>query len=122
MLHNFVTIYYNPDNHQHQKALAYLESTGKKVVTVNLMAEPITPTRLQKLALEMGCAVNEMVDQHTETYQQKYKGTALSDSDWLTVLCHNHDMIKLPIVVDNGKAFHVKNPSGVFNLHPVDAK
>ena len=115
---DFITMYCFPEDHQHQKALAYAKTLGKEVVVVDLKAEPITPLRLEKLILGMDLTPRDLVNTDHALFSDYFEGTEFSDQDWLRTMVHNHELIRLPIAVVNGKPHLIRKPSDVLNLKP----
>ena len=115
---DFITIYCFPEDHQHQKALAYAKTLDKDLVVVDLRAEPITPLRLEKLILGMGLTPKAVVNTDHALFRDQYEGVDFSDQDWLRAMVHNHELIRLPIMVVNGKPHLIRKPSDVLELKP----
>lgn len=115
---DFIAVYCFPENHQHQKALAYAKTLDKDLVIVDLKAEPITPLRLEKLILGMGLTPKEAVNTDHALFKDHYEGADFSDQDWLRAMVHNHELIQLPIMVVNGKPHLIRKPSDVLDLKP----
>jgi arsenate reductase len=115
---DFITMYYFPENRQHQKALAYAKTWDKDLVVVDLHAEPITPLRLEKLILGMGLTPKDLVNTGHALFTERNESADFSDQDWLRVMVHNHELIRLPILVVNGKPHLIDKPSDVLTLKP----
>ncbi|MCX7743578.1 MAG: hypothetical protein N2167_03335 [Flavobacteriales bacterium] len=116
MASNYIKIFMDGENRIHQKALAWLQSQHDHIVEIDLMKEPITPRRLEELAAELNCTARDMVNEQSEKFQKDYANADLSEHDWLTVLAHNHDMIRMPIVVKDNKAVFLDSPGDVVSL------
>jgi len=116
MATNYITIFLDGENFLHKKTLAWLQSQHDHVVVIDLMKEPITPRRLEELAGELNCSARDLVNEQSEKFKNEYLNSDLSEEDWLTVLAHNHDMIRLPIVVKDDKAIFIDKPGDVVYL------
>lgn len=104
------------ENRIHQKALAWLQAQRDHVISIDLMKEPITRRRLEELAGELNCSAKDLVNEQSKKFQKEYAQSDLSEIDWLTVLTHNHDMIRMPIVVKDNKAVFLDQPGDVVSL------
>lgn len=116
MTTNFIKIFMDGENRIHQKALAWLQAQHDHVISIDLMKEPITPRRLEELVGELNCSAKDLVNEQSEKFQKEYAQADLSEEDWLTVLAHNHDMIRMPIVVKDNKAVFLDQPGDVVSL------
>lgn len=116
---NYITVYCFPEDHQHQKVLAYAKTLAEEVVVRDLSTEPITPLRLEKLILGMGLAPKDVVNTDCDLYREKYDGADLSDQDWLTAMSHNHELIRLPILVVDDIPHLIHKPADVLELKPL---
>ncbi len=116
---NYITVYCFPEDHQHQKALAYAKTFDKEIVVTDLSSEPITPLRLEKLILGMGLRPKDVVNTECDLFRDQYEGADLSDQDWLMAMSHNHELIRLPILVMDGIPHLIHKPADVLELKPL---
>jgi len=61
--------------------------------------ETFTELQLKEIASKLKVQPIDLVDRRSDLYIQKYKNTALSENDVLTVLKHEPDMMRTPIVL-----------------------
>jgi arsenate reductase-like glutaredoxin family protein len=110
-MENYILFFYDASKSSHLKTLAWIQTKSDNVITHDLMKEPITPRRLEELAGQLDCTARDMVNETSGLYIQMYSGSELSENDWLKVLSHEHQMIRLPIAVKNNKAVFLDQPS-----------
>src|SRR5690606_27466077 len=67
--------------------------------------EVFTETQLKEIASKLKVEPIDLIDRRSDLYLQKYKDKALRENDVLTVLKHEPDMMRTPIVLyrDSGE-------------------
>jgi arsenate reductase-like glutaredoxin family protein len=78
--------------------------------------EKLTPRRIEELALALHLHPKDLVNTNNENFIKFYENVELNDGDWLTVLTHNPDFLKTPIVVKGEKACLIENPKDVLHF------
>jgi arsenate reductase len=113
---NEILVYYDRENSQAKKVLAYARSVTRHVQEVEYHRTPFTPTMWRQLLERLGMQPKHLLNKAHPYYQLNVRGRDFSEEDWLNVLIRNPDLIKAPIVVRGRKAILANNPQDVLAL------
>lgn len=110
-----INLYYNAETNKGMQTLAYLESSEKKVLGIDLSKTKVTATQWTELAERLGKPIKELINtQHPDFINDYGKNHKLqSDEDWLKVLENNPKVVTQPILVHSDRAIQIDTPSEV---------
>ena len=113
--HREINLYYNAETNKGMQTLAYLQSSDKKVLDVDLSKTKVTGTQWTELAKRLGKPIKALINtEHPDFINDYGKNHNLeSDEDWLKVLEHNPKVVTQPILVHGDKAVQIDTPSEV---------
>lgn len=113
---NEILVYYDRNNSQSKKVLAYVRNMRVPVQEVEYHHTPFTPTMWRQLLERLDMKPKHLLNKAHPYYQLNVRGRDFSEEDWLNVLIRNPDLIKAPIVVKGGRAILANNPQDVLSL------
>lgn len=99
-----VKIYHNPKCRKSRAGLDYLKLKGSDPEVVDYIKNPLSEKDLAKLLSKLGIKPHDIVRTQEELYKKEFKGTNLSDTEWIKVLAQNPRLIRRPIVETETKA------------------
>ncbi|WP_318310287.1 arsenate reductase family protein [Flagellimonas crocea] len=110
-----VKLFYNAETNKGMQTLAYLKSSNKKILDVNLDKVKVTATQWTELAKLLGKPIKELINTEHPDFVDKYgKNAELQDeNDWLKVLEKNPKVVTQPILVNGDRAVQIDTPSDV---------
>lgn len=110
-----IKLFYNAETNKGMQTLAYLKSSKKKVLDVNLNKVKVTATQWTELAKLLGKPIKELINTAHPDFINNYgKNPDLhSDEDWLKVMENNPKVVTQPILVNGDKAVQIDSPSEV---------
>lgn len=110
-----IKLFYNAETNKGMQTLAYLKSSNKKVLDVNLKEVKVTATQWAELAKLVGKPIKELINtEHPEFTNEYGENPDLhSDDDWLKVLENSPQVVTQPILVNDERAVQIDTPSEV---------
>lgn len=110
-----INLYYNAETNKGMQTLAYLESSEKKVLGIDLSKTKVTGTQWTELAERLGKPIKELINTEHPDFKNDYGKThkLQSNEDWLKVLEHNPKVVTQPILVHGDRAIQIDTPSEV---------
>ncbi len=111
-----ITIYYSSDSQRAKEAIAYAESEGFSVLTIDILKTPLTGLQILELAGRLGLHVSDLVNQESPAYQTKFAPHDLSDEDWIKMIRKNPEIMKQPIALHGDKTVMVETPTDIIKL------
>jgi len=113
---NEILVYYDRENSQAKKVLAYARSMSLHVHEVEYHKTKFTPTMWRQLLVRLDMKPKHLLNKAHPYYQLNVAGRDFSEEDWLNVLIRNPDLIKAPIVVKGTKVILANNPQDVLGM------
>ena len=99
------TIYHNPRCSKSRASLELLQNENPDFKIVKYLETPPTTAELTELVAMLGIPAKELVRSGEPLFKELGLGDKdLSESELITVLADNPQLIERPIVVHNGKA------------------
>lgn len=118
---NEVTFYYNSRKENDRKLLAYTISHYEHVREVDLSSYVPTGTRFEELAMRLGLALEDLIDQNAPAYAEvKHQLTDLHDHDLIKMFQHTPELVRTPIIVGQEKAAIVSHKGQIIHLEEVE--
>lgn len=112
-----ITVIYNSEDHIGQQILAYAHTENIPVRDIDLKNMKLTSTQWIELAFRMKVEVRDLVNREHPNFSQKFgQVEELSDPDWLTLLIHNPDILRAPIVMKGDKVVMMSNPQEMLSF------
>ena len=113
-----VKLFYNAETNKGMQTLAYLKSSKKKVLDVDLSKTKVTGTQWTELAKLLGKPIKDLINTEHPDFMNKYgKNPDLyDDEDWLKVMENNPKVVTQPILVNGDKAVQIDTPSEVMRF------
>ncbi|MFW6289727.1 MAG: polyphosphate kinase 1 [Mariniphaga sp.] len=111
--HVVMKIYHNPRCVKSRAGLKYIEEKGYTIEVRRYMTEGISADELRDVIQKTGLKPAELVRTQEKLYREKYRGTNLSDDEWIEVIAENPRLLHRPIVVNNDKAVLANPPEAV---------
>ncbi|WP_147677838.1 arsenate reductase family protein [Algibacter pacificus] len=110
-----IKLYYNSETSTGKQSKAYVETSDKKIITINISKTKLTGTQWTEIASTLNLHISELVNQQHPDFIKKYgnEKVNLEHRDWLKLIENHPAVIKAPILI-NGKDFIVvKTPSEI---------
>jgi len=111
-----VTIYHNPRCSKSRAGLALLRAKGVEPTVIEYLKTPPTKEALRAIVQKLGIKPADLVRTGEEIYQQKFKGKAMTDEQWLDALARHPVLIERPIVVKGARAAVGRPPERVLDV------
>ncbi len=108
-----LTLYYSSENSLGKQVLAYVKSSGKDHLTIDISKTNVTGTQWAELAGGLDKELSELVNVDHPDFKEKYGDTnaSLDQDGWLKVLDKNPSLLKYPILVKNEKFIELESAS-----------
>jgi len=111
--HRQITIYYSSKSQRAKETIAYAESEGIAVLTIDILKTPLTGTQIIELAKRLDLHVSNLVNQESPAYQTKFSPHDLSDEDWVKMIRKNPEIMKQPIVLHGDKTILIESSTDI---------
>ncbi|WP_421812949.1 arsenate reductase family protein [Flagellimonas sp.] len=113
-----VKLFYNAETNKGMQTLAYLKSSKKKVLDIDLSKTKVTGTQWTELAKLLGKPIKDLINTEHPDFMTKYgkKPDLQDDEDWLKVMENNPKVITQPILVNGDQAVQIDTPSEVMRF------
>ena len=111
-----VTIYYNPGNTTHEKAVAHAEGTGKEVLAIPYADAPSAYNVWTKIYEQLPFPKNEFFDRNDDRYEALVGDAEFSFDDWRKVAVHNPDLIDVAVAISGDEVVALNRQTEVYRL------
>lgn len=103
---NQIRLYYSSENSLGQQVDAYVKSSEKKNLSVDISKTEVTGTQWTEMAEGLGIEVSDLIATDQPGFKEKYgeEKVNLKTNDWLKILENNPQLLKYPIAI-NGKEY-----------------
>jgi len=110
---NKITLYYHSDSSIGKQALAYVKSSEKEVLTIDIAKTDVPGTHWVEMAGHLGLRVVDLIDGEHPDFVKQYgdDDVNLEEHDWLKLLEKSPQLLTYPIVIIGEKFIQVENPS-----------
>lgn len=109
-------ILHNPRCTKSRETLQIIEESGEMVQVVEYLKTVLTEDELTEIVKMLGIKPEQLVRKGEAIYKEKFKGKALSDSEWIKAMVENPKLIERPIVIKGDKAIIGRPPERVKEL------
>lgn len=105
-----ITLIYHSGEHIGRQILALAQAENIPTHDIDLAHVKLTPTHWAELTAKMGIHARDLVNIEDPDFSQKFgHEDDLSENDWLTLLVHNPEVLKAPIVMLGDKIVIMTN-------------
>lgn len=105
-----ITIIYYSEDHLGKQILALAQAEFFPIRDIDLAHNKLTGTQWAELARKLNIEIKDLIDTEDPDFVRKFKEAKnFSDIDWLTLLEHNPDILKAPIVMKGTKIVMMSN-------------
>lgn len=112
-----ITIIYYLEDHVGKEILAYAKIEGLPIHEIDLVHIKLIGVHWAELADRMNIEIKELINTEGQYFTQKFKeSTDLGNHDWLTLLEHNPEILKAPIVMKGDKIVMMSNPQDMLSF------
>ncbi|MDF0709110.1 arsenate reductase family protein [Flagellimonas okinawensis] len=113
-----IKLFYNGDTNKGQQTFAYLKSSKKDVLNIDLSKTKVTATQWAKLAQLLDKPIKELVNSEHPTFIEEYgkNPDIKNDDDWLKILEINPKVLTQPILVNGEQAMQIDTPSEIMTF------
>ena len=113
-----IKLFYNAETNKGMQTLAYLKSSQKKVLDIDLSKTKVTGTQWTELAKLLGKPTKDLINTEHPDFIKKYgKNPELpDDEDWLKLMENNPKVVTQPILVNGDQAVQIDTPSEVMQF------
>ena len=112
-----ITLIYHSKEHAGRQILTYAKAQNMPVHDIDLAHTKLTPSQWVGIYTKMGIEVKELINTDNPEYIEKFGDiTELSEHDWLTILVHNPEILKAPIVMKGDKIVFMSNPQDMLHF------
>lgn len=100
-----LTIIYKGNVRSDQEALGYAQPVREHIMEIDITKTPLTRLQIKEIADQLKVAVEDLVDTESDLYRDEYTDKSFAEDNWLTILVHNPELVRTPIVFlgENGK-------------------
>jgi arsenate reductase-like glutaredoxin family protein len=108
-----IKLYYNSETSLGKQTIAYVNASGKKILTIDISKTKVTGTQWLEIINKLNIHISELVNQKHPDFVKIYgdKEVNLTENDWLKLIEKQPIVVTYPIVI-NGKQFlQIKTPS-----------
>lgn len=107
-----IKLYYHSGNSLGKQTYAYVQSTDRKVLGIDISKTKVTGTQWVELAKNLGIRIDELIDKEHPDFSQHYNEDAdLEDEDWLKILDKMPIVLTYPIAIIGQKYVQLKGPA-----------
>lgn len=111
-----ITIYYNPGNTTHEKAVGHARGTGKEVLAIAYREAPSAYNVWTKIYEQLPFPSYEFFDQTHPQYKQLVDGAELGFDDWRKVAVHNPELIDVAVAISGDEVVALNRQTEVYRL------
>lgn len=109
-----VKLYYNSETPNGKKAFAYLNTTQRDFIGIDISKTKVTGTNWVEISKHLNKPLNEFVNQDHPDFKNNYDSTvSLSDTDWIKLLQKKPIILKSPILIDGEDYYMIKTSSDI---------
>ncbi|WP_306014692.1 MULTISPECIES: arsenate reductase family protein [unclassified Allomuricauda] len=113
-----IKLFYNAETNKGMQTLAYLKSSQKKVLDIDLSKTKVTGTQWTELAKLLGKPIKDLINTEHPDFIKKYgeNPELPDDEDWLKLMENNPKVVTQPILVNGDQAVQIDTPSEVMQF------
>ncbi len=109
---NEIKLYYHSENSLGKQTYAYVQSTDKKILAIDISKTKITGTQWIELARGLGVSIDKLIDKDHPDFSQNYdQHSELEEEDWVKVLNKMPIVLTYPIAIIGETYVRLKGPA-----------
>ena len=109
---NEIKLYYNSENSLGKQTNAYVQSSDKKILAIDISQTKVTGTQWIELARHLGVRVDQLINKKHPDFSQTYsEDTEMEEEDWLKILDKMPIVLTYPIAIIGQKYVQLKGPA-----------
>lgn len=109
---NELKLYYHSGNSLGKQTYAYVQTTDKKVLGIDIAQTKVTGTQWIELARNLGVSVDKLINKEHPDFEQHYgENVNMEEQDWLKVLDKMPIVLTYPIAIIGKKYVQLKGPA-----------
>lgn len=109
-------ILHNPRCSKSRQALAILESNGLTFEIIDYLRNPLSLNELKEVVRKLGIKPCDLIRRNEAVFKEKFKGSSLSDDQWIEVMIENPKLIQRPILITENAAVIGRPPEDINRL------
>ncbi|WP_299334132.1 hypothetical protein [uncultured Psychroserpens sp.] len=107
-------IYYSSQSSIGKQTLAYLKSSFKDLLAIDVTKTNVTGTQWKALAEALHINVEDLIYKKHPVYLKDYESkTNLDEHGWIKILNNNPEVLNYPVVILGHDYYQIKNPSAI---------
>ncbi len=120
---NEIKLFYHSENSLGKQTHAYVQSTDKKVLGIDISQTKVTGTQWIELARNLGISVDKLINKQHPDFSQNYdENSNLEEEDWLKVLDKMPIVLTYPVAIIGEKYVQLKGPADFVKYIEPDSK
>ncbi|MBC8770049.1 hypothetical protein H4O18_18765 [Arenibacter sp. BSSL-BM3] len=118
-----ITLYYHSETSLGKQTYAYVETSRKHVLAIDIAKTEVTGTQWTEIAEGLGIEIANLVNKNHPDFIKEYGGpnVNLETEGWINVLKNNPHLLVCPIVVMDHKFIKLPSPSDFVRLLESDS-
>lgn len=109
---NEIKLYYHSENSLGKQTYAYIQSTDKKILGIDIAQTKVTGTQWIELARHLGVTVDKLINKEHPDFTQNYGDIDnMEEEDWLKILDKMPIVLTYPIAIIGNHYVQLKGPS-----------
>ena len=109
-------ILHNPRCSKSRQALTILESNGLTFEIIDYLRNPLSINELKEVVRKLGIKPYDLIRRNEVVFKEKFKGSSLSDDQWIEVMIENPKLIQRPILITENAAVIGRPPEDINRL------
>ncbi|QCX01960.1 hypothetical protein FGM00_18245 [Aggregatimonas sangjinii] len=112
---NKITLYYHSDTAIGKQTKAYLASSEKDILPIDLAQQNLTGTQWAEIAKGLGKSASDLIDKEHPTFVDEYGDDRIEmdEHQWLKILDNRPEVIICPILIVGEAFYEISTPSDI---------
>ena len=120
---NMIKLYYSSESSVGKQTLAYLDTSVKELLSIDVLKTNVTGTQWKDLAQHLGVGIGDLIDKEHPAFTEEYDAkTDLDENGWINVLNQHPEVLVYPIVIIGKSYYQINNPSDIAHKLEPDSK
>ena len=118
-----IKLYYHSENSLGKQTYAYIQSTDKKILGIDIAKTKVTGTQWIELARHLGLTVDMLINKEHPDFTQNYGDiTDMAEEDWLKILDKMPIVLTYPVAIIGHQYVQLKSPADFVKYIEPDSK
>ena len=97
-------IWHNPRCRKSREGLQFLQDKGLSPEVKEYMKEGVSRDELKEVLSKLNISATDLLRKNEKIYKEEYKGSDLSEDQWIDIMVSNPQLIERPIIINGNKA------------------